>query len=88
MEKPKADINKINEIISHIAYAADVIQAAKDKVNLLDLSNTPDGEDLKKKIGNLFDDSTIKFHLVYDIIKAIYTGSVPEDKMEMIYSKN
>ena len=88
MGKPTVDINKVNEVISHIAYANDVIQAAKDKVNLLDLSNVLDGEDLKKKIGFLFDESSIKFKLAYNIIAAIYEGKIPDDSIEMIYSKN
>ena len=88
MEKPKADINKINEIISHIAYANDVIQAAKSKVLLLDLNNIPEGDDLKKKVGILFDESASKFNDIYNIIKAVYTGSSPEEIIHCTYGVN
>jgi hypothetical protein len=88
MPKSKVDINKINEIISHIGYAYTVIEEAQKKVLLLDLANIPDGDDHKKKIGHLFDESKLRFEDIYAIIKALYVGTIPEDRLHMIYSNN
>jgi hypothetical protein len=88
MAKQKVDINKINEIISHIGYAQTVIEEAQKKVLLLDLSNIPQGEDLKKQMGALFVESTIKFESVYNIIAGIWAGEDPKDIVHARFSTN